>query len=125
MMNCFQRAMKRMCGVFFAVFLMSSCSSVTFLRTDQLNEKFAPLSPESVSVYSTNKTGKDYWVIGEVIAVADAGQNASRSVSLLKKQAANLGADAIINLQLEFSEGYWATGIKATGTAIRFKNNAK
>ncbi|MFT6850946.1 MAG: hypothetical protein ACJATA_001763 [Sphingobacteriales bacterium] len=102
--------------------LISSCSQVTHLQTDDLTTKYSPTNPEQIEVYSTDQVNKNYLVIGEVIASSDAGTNASIPVKHLKKEAAKLGADAIINLKLEFGYGYWRIGIKANGTAIKFNN---
>ena len=36
--------------------------------------------------------------------------NAEGPVQLLKKEAAKMGADAVINLTLRFTSGYWSAG---------------
>lgn len=102
--------------------LFTSCSTVAHLQTDDLKQNYSATNPDQIEVYSTDKVDKDYSVIGEVIASADAGTDASISVKYLKKEAAKLGADAIIELRLEIGYGYWTNAIKATGTAIKFNN---
>jgi uncharacterized protein YbjQ (UPF0145 family) len=42
------------------------------------------------------------------------------AVDLLKEQASVLGADAIVDLRLSITMGYWTNGIKATGTAVKY-----
>ena len=37
-------------------------------------------------------------------------------------QAADLGADAIVNLRIEFSMGYASIAVKSTGTAVKYIN---
>jgi len=102
-------------GVFF-----TSCSSVAHLQTDDLNQNYAETNPNNIEVYSTDKIEKEYNVIGEVIASADAGSDGAISVKHLKREAAKLGADGIINLRLEVGYGYWSNAIKASGTAIKY-----
>lgn len=102
--------------------LFTSCATVAHLQTDDLKQNYSASSPEQIEIYSTGKVDKTYTVIGEVIASADAGTNASISVKYLKKEAAKLGADAIIDLRLEIGYGYWTSAIKATGTAVKFNN---
>ena len=106
-----------------SVVLFSSCSSVNRLRTFEQSEKLPPTSPKTIRIYSTDKVEKEYSIIGQVVAAADAGTNSTRPVNLLKKEAAAMGADAIINLKLQIIPGYWINGIKASGTAVKFKNN--
>lgn len=100
--------------------LLTSCSTVAHLQTDDLNQTFAATDPGKVEIYSTDKVDKQYAIIGEVVASADAGADASIPVKYLKKEAAKLGADAIINLKLEIEYGYWNNGIKASGLAVKF-----
>ena len=104
------------------VIIMAGCSSVAYIQTDDVPGEYAQNSnPDDIKVYSDDREAWEYDVIGQVIADADAGENAETAVNLLKKQAANLGADAIINLRLEIDTGYWQSAIKATGTAIKLK----
>ncbi len=104
------------------VIIMTGCSSVGYIHTDDVSAEISPnTNPDNIKVYSDEQEELDYDVIGQVIADADAGSKAETAVNLLKKQAAQLGADAIINLRLEIDSGYWQSAIKATGTAIKFK----
>ncbi|MBN2411756.1 heavy metal-binding domain-containing protein [candidate division KSB1 bacterium] len=116
--------MKQMLSSCFLLFviIMAGCSSVAYIQTDDVTSEFTQKpDPDNIKVYSDGREELDYDVIGQVIADADAGSNAETAVTLLKKQAAQLGADAIINLRLEIDSGYWQSAIKATGTAIKFK----
>ena len=106
----------------FAVLIVAGCSSVAHINTDDYPDtSFEPVPESDVKVYSTSKIDADYVVIGEVVADADAGENAETAVGHLKKQAAQLGADAIINLRLEIDSGYWQSAIKAYGTAVKLQ----
>lgn len=103
--------------------LLVGCSTVGHLRTSDNTEIFPSKDPNEVLVYSTTpNSNTKYIVLGQVVACSDAGRNAKISVNLLKKEAGKLGADAIIDLRLEFAMGYWSSGIKATGTAIKINN---
>ena len=113
--------MKRLLILGLLVVLLAGCSSVANLKTDDYADMdFNQTDWQDVKVFSMVPYNVEYYVIGQVVVDADAGTNAKTSVEKLKKQAAELGADAIINLRLEIDTGYWASGIKATGTAIKF-----
>lgn len=102
--------------------IMLSCSSVSRIKTDDnLLSNLVTTNPDAVEVYSTkDAAAKSYTIVGQVVACADAGQNSKVSVDLLKEQASHLGADAIVDLRLAISMGYWTNGIKASGTAVKF-----
>lgn len=113
---------KRIPLVLIVGLILTSCSSVANLKTDNIQQNYAVTNSETIEVFSTDKIEKDYLIIGEVVASADAGEDAKIAVNHLKKEAAKLGADAIINLQLEIGYGNWTNAIKASGTAVKFKN---
>ena len=99
----------------------AGCQSASYLKTDNQPNQFLPTQAESIAVFSDANTGnKEFEIVGEVVAAKD-GQNAKGSVLLLKRSAAEMGADAIINLRLEIVQGYWAAAVKSSGTAIKFK----
>ena len=102
--------------------IMFSCSTVSIIKTDDIAlTSAAETNPELVEIYSTkDAASKKYTIIGQVVACADAGQDSKVVVDLLKEQAAHLGCDAIIDLRLSFAMGYWASGIKASGTAVKY-----
>ena len=101
--------------------LLVSCANVAHIRTSDNTAVYTESNVSNIEIYSTSNIGKQYTIIGEVMASADAGENSETPVKYLKKEAAKLGADAIINLRLSFCLGYWLTGIMATGTAVKFK----
>jgi hypothetical protein len=114
--------MKAKSLILLALFVMTtSCSTVSNIKTDDSPiSELVPTNPELVEVYSTKATVKNYKIIGQVVACADAGQNSTLAVDLLKEQASVLGADAIVDLRLSITMGYWTNGIKATGTAVKY-----
>lgn len=102
--------------------LISSCSTVSKIKTDDTDiSGLVETNSELVEVYSTKDAAKkSYKIIGQVVSCADAGQNSNIAVDLLKQEASYLGADAIVDLRLSISMGYWSNGIKATGTAVKY-----
>lgn len=105
----------------FPLFMFTSCSTVAYLNTSDNPTNYPPTNANDIKIYSTSKIDKDYIVIGQVIADADAGQDADVSVNMLKNEAAKLGANAIVDLRLKIDDGYFSNAIKATGTAVRIK----
>ena len=101
-------------GIFFA-----NCS-VTHLHSSDTEMYYPPVKAKVVEVYSTEQANKPYTVIGEVAASVDALGDGSASVKYLKKEAAELGADGIINLRLEIGSGILANAVTASGTAVKF-----
>ncbi len=107
---------------FFTIMLFFSCSTVSTLKTDNsTNKKTIKSTTEAVTIYALKNIGKDYIILGEVIAAADAGSNADGVIEKLAVQAKKLGADSIVGLRLEIDTGYWTSAIKATGTAVKIK----
>jgi uncharacterized protein YbjQ (UPF0145 family) len=114
------------------ILFLSSCS--TAIKTDNTAEKYEATDSKRIEVYSTDKIGKEYVILGEVSSAAWAGEaqfrimpisdkNADAAVRRLKNAAAKLGADAIINLRLSYEYGYKDfTDIMSNGTAVKFKN---
>jgi uncharacterized protein YbjQ (UPF0145 family) len=99
------------------------CASTARLKTDDVQSgSIAKVMAKDVAVYSTTDAGgKQYDVIGQVVASSDAGEDASIPMNLLKEEAAALGADAVIDLRLEVDYGYITNAIKATATAVKLK----
>jgi uncharacterized protein YbjQ (UPF0145 family) len=113
--------MVRMIFVALVTMTLVNCSSVAKLRTDDNPDLvLEETSAKDIKVYSTSKIGREFTIIGQVVASADAGSNSEKAVNHLRKVAARLGADAIVDLKLEIDQGYWQNAIKATGTAVKF-----
>lgn len=107
--------------VFLGLFAASCATSARF-RTDDLVNKHPETDPEKIEVYALDQIGRPYVKIGAVVVSADAGSNADIAVRRLKREAALLGADAIIDLRLEIGYGYWSNSIRSSGTAVKFTN---
>lgn len=114
--------MKKCSALLLLVLLLAGCSTTARLRTEESRALQAqPTQAEKIPVYAQSKIDREYSILGQVIASADAGEDAERPVEQLKDEAAELGADAIVDMRLEIEIGYWQNGIKATGTAVKFK----
>lgn len=99
--------------------LFASCS-VTHLHSSKTEMYYPPVKSKIVEVYSTDQVNRPYTVIAEVVASVDALGDGSSSVKYLKKEAAAIGADGIVNLRLEIGSGILANAVTASGTAVRF-----
>ncbi len=107
---------------FFTLTSLLSCVTVGHLKTDDNVQSFPETNVNKISIYSTKKIDKEYVVLGELVTSSDSERNSKTSVNFLKKEAAKLGADAIINLRLEYGTGFWTVAILSKGTAIKFIN---
>ena len=103
--------------------LLTGCS-VAHLQYNDSVQIYPPSNYENIEVYSTEQTGKSYIIIGEVVASVEdfSDGDGSGSVKYLKKEASKLGADGIINLKLEISEGILSNAVTSSGTAVKFIN---
>ncbi len=54
-----------------------------------------------------------------LISVARDGENATWAVEILKMEAAQLGADAIANLEVNYSTGMFPT-LRVSGLAVKY-----
>ena len=102
---------------------LTGCQTQSVLASPLIKGSTYPaVSPEKVAVYATEKAPKAYKVIAELVTMCDAGQDAEVPVRVLREEAARIGADAIVNLRLNFGMGFWATGLKATATAVKYND---
>jgi hypothetical protein len=54
-----------------------------------------------------------------LIAIARDGENATWAMELLRMEAANIGADALVNVELNYSTGMFPT-LRAQGLAVKY-----
>lgn len=101
---------------------LASCTSRGFVTLDENANQAALPDATKVAVYSTDDAGKPYTTLGAVIVSADAGSNAKPAVDKLKEEAAKLGADAIVNLKLRYSTGFWGLSLEASGMAVKLND---
>jgi Putative heavy-metal-binding len=103
--------------IYFSIILVfSSCSIKThYIQTG--GKSYSQTESKNILIYS-GAPEKPYDVIGSVAVMSASGQE--QAVKVLKKKAAELGADAIIEINLDkISSVSQATGI--SGTAVKFK----
>ena len=96
--------------------LFVSCSIKThYLQTG--SKTYPTTNVENILIYS-GSSDKAYDVIGSIAVYAVSGDD--EAVKVLKSKAAELGADAVINIILDkVSSSDQATGI--SGVAVKFK----
>jgi hypothetical protein len=103
----------------------SGCSTAAAVRTDDSpGLQLAPTAPAAVRVFFTPDAGTPYDVLGVVFAAADAGDDPSVPIELLRQQAAGLGADGVVDARLEFTRGQWRVGIAVSGVAVRLRRGS-
>ncbi|KAA3617815.1 MAG: hypothetical protein D8M58_00290 [Calditrichaeota bacterium] len=100
-----------------SVALLTSCVFKTHYIQDGA-QAYEKTDYNSIKIYSGQDIGLEYTVIGSV--AADAPGNGDKVLKELKKEAALVGADAIINLRLtKFTSFGGRTG--ASGVAVKIK----
>jgi uncharacterized protein YbjQ (UPF0145 family) len=103
--------------IYFSILLMfASCSIKThYIQTG--SKTYPTTIAENILIFSGSPE-KQFDVIGSVAVFAPSGEE--QAVRVLKKKAAELGADAIIEIKLDkISSVNQAAGI--SGTAVKFK----
>ena len=98
-------------------FALTACASSARLATEDARSQRAQTDSATVNVYAGREIGRKYQVVGTVLAAAD-GESGERALAELRKEAAALGADAVVDLRLEIERGFWAAAVKATGLAV-------
>jgi hypothetical protein len=101
--------------------ILTSCSTMHML-TDNSLQRYSPVNPENIAVYSPTEVDRSYNVIGEAIVIVEALSDDPVYIDHLKKEASQMGADAIINLKLELGGGMLSNTVTASGTAVKFNN---
>ncbi len=112
-------------AITFMVFSTGCATMARWKAADNETTNFSPTNAKDVLVYSTDEIDRPYLIIGPVVAAADAGEDAEIVVNMLKDEAAKLGADAIVKLELNPTMGYWQSAIQAKGIAVKFEEGNK
>lgn len=76
-----------------------------------------------VEILPTKRTDRPARVVGVVDAHVEMGDHA-RALSVLREKAAELGADAVIGVELAHGEGHQGAPIHLSGLAIRYLNRS-
>jgi hypothetical protein len=101
--------------------MLGSCS-VSHILTNDNTERYLPTEKENIEVFSTSKIEREYEIIGDLVSRIDDFGGAEASVKYLKKEAAKIGADGIINLRLTIEQGHIGNAVEAKGTAVKYIN---
>ncbi len=108
--------MKKIICYLLIVFIFNSCSIATHYV--QSGSTTYPVTKDSNILIYSNTCDKQFDIIGNVAVLAALGDE--QAVKVLKKKAAELGADAIIEVKLDKISSYnQSCGI--SGIAIKFK----
>jgi len=99
--------------------LALSCTSRGYLNLSEETRNTTITKAPEVAIYVTDEAGSPYDTIGAVIVSSDAANDATATVAKLKTEAARLGADAIVNMKLRYSYGFWGLALEASGTAVK------
>jgi hypothetical protein len=102
--------------------ILGSCS-VSHILTNDNPQYYQPNENENIEVYSTSAIEREYVIIGDLVSRVDDFNGSEASVKYLKKEAAKIGADGIINLRLTIEQGYIGNAVEAKGTAVKYINS--
>jgi len=100
----------------FLTILLTSCFYAYYPQTG--SESYSPTQAENIEIYSGTPE-QEYVVMGSL--ATDLISDADAAVDHLKKKAAALEADAVINVQ--FTTNSTCGGVGASGVAIKLKPN--
>jgi len=100
----------------FLMTLLSGCFYAYYPQTGSTT--YMPTQAEYIEIYS-GVPEQEYLVMGSI--AADVLGNADAAIKHLKKKAANMGADAVIKVQVTTSSTCGGTGV--SGVAVKMKPN--
>ena len=97
--------------------LCSACAITThYVQSD--SKEYPSTNSEDIKVYANSKVMNNYIVIGSLATLVPG--NGDQAVKELKKEAAKIGADAIIALELDKINSI-ANSTQALGVAVKFR----
>ena len=100
---------------------VSSCSNIGHLKTDDSRKNYAPTKAIAVKLFSKKDSLRKYEVLGIVVASTDSSPSSEWTIKLLKEEAAKIGADRIMNTQIQTAYGFWTPAIEASAVAVKMK----
>jgi hypothetical protein len=80
----------------------------------------APRAPAQVRVLAGNDPGRPFEVVGLVVSQRDTS-DPQELMGEMRRLAAAMGADAVIDLRLTLGFGVWNIGHHVAGTAVRYR----
>ena len=79
-----------------------------------------PREPARVRVLAASDPGRPYDVVGLVVSQQDTS-DPQELMAELRRLAAGMGADAVVECRLTLGFGVWNIGHHVTGTAVRYR----
>lgn len=99
------------------LYFFAGCASATHVRvSDYVTE--AQTNPKRVEVFFQTAPRKVRPIA--IVAVARRGENSTYAVEMLKEEAATLGADAIVNLDMNYTTGMFPQ-LHVSGLAVKYE----
>lgn len=114
----------RACLSMLLLITSTACMSSTSarLRTDDSADVLkAHDDVARVALYTQSEIGRPYTIVGIVVAAADAGDDPKGPVAMLRKEAAALGADAVVDVWMEAEYGNMTGAVKLSGLAAKLQ----
>lgn len=117
----FQRSIRRILFVL-VVAMACGCATSTRIRTDDNPSlALAPVPPAVVSIHSGEDIGRPYDILGLVVACMDGFADPGKLYELVRREAATLGADAVVDTRMDVAIGSWTLGARLSGVAVRVR----
>jgi hypothetical protein len=108
---------KKIIFVVFGSLLLVSCTTSTVVRlTNNLPQYKKDHRKIAVFLGAPDKRSRPLGLV----AVARDGENATWAVEVLKMEAAELGADAIANLEMNYTTGFFPT-LRLQALAVKYE----
>lgn len=108
------------CAVGLAVILGAAISGCSYSRAGKLVETTGRSDPARIAVLAADDPGRAFFVLGVVSAQVD-GEDPQGLRDELQEAASELGADALVSVEIHWGEGSWNAGLRASGVAVRYQ----
>ena len=105
------------CLALLAVLFGQGC---TFSSAAAYGPAGPPREPTQVRVLAASDPGRPYEIVGLVVSQLDTSDPREQMLEV-RRLAAAMGADAVVDLRLTLGFGVWNIGHHVTGTAVRYR----
>jgi hypothetical protein len=103
-----------------ALSLGVAISGCSYSRAGRLAPTSGRSDPARIAVLAADDPGRAFYVLGLVSAQVD-GEDPEGLRDELQEAAAELGADALVSVEIHWGEGSWSAGLRASGVAVRYQ----
>ena len=101
--------------------LLALCTQAcTFSSAAAYGPAGPPRDPAQVRVLAAADPGRPYDVVGILVSQQDTS-DPRELLAEVRRLAAAMGADAVVDLRLSLGFGIWNIGHHVTGTAVRYR----